>query len=300
MPIRLDLCLGVMSIELRHLRAAVAIAEAGSFTAAAHTLHITQPALTRTVQQLETSLGVRLFDRTSRALALTEDGAGFVEKVRVILGDLDSAVALYTNRSLVLGFSWLLPDPWAQQVIDDVETNSRATVVPRRCDDPIAALNNATVDAAVVRRDVPGDEFVQHPLFEEQRIAAVSTASPLATRESIDWAEFGTLPLVINTLSGTTTEDLWPNHDGPVVTCSNFDEWLELIAADRGVGTVPEVARRRVTHRNVQFIPLVGAPPAVVRFVYRRNRATPLLRVLRDAAIRHSPPPGSATVAQHD
>ena len=93
---------------------------------------------------------------------------------------------------------------------------------------------------------------------------------------------------------------LWPNHDGPVVTCSNFDDWLELIAADRGVGTVPEVARRRVTHRNVQFIPLVGAPPAVVRFVYRRNRVTPLMRALRDAAIRHSPPPGSAAVGQHD
>src|SRR4051812_37043280 len=58
LPISLDLCFAGMDIELRHLRAFAAVAELRSFTAASRRLVITQPALTRTIQQLERILGV--------------------------------------------------------------------------------------------------------------------------------------------------------------------------------------------------------------------------------------------------
>ncbi|RYF60956.1 MAG: LysR family transcriptional regulator [Comamonadaceae bacterium] len=82
-----------MEIELRHLRALVAVVDAGQFTAAAQQLGVSQPAVTKTIQQLETILGTRLIDRTSRVFTPTSDGAQFVEKVRDILHDLDCAIA---------------------------------------------------------------------------------------------------------------------------------------------------------------------------------------------------------------
>jgi hypothetical protein len=60
--------------ELRHLRAFVAVARSGSFTRAAGQLLITQPALSRTIQQLESALAVRLLERTSRHVELTAAG----------------------------------------------------------------------------------------------------------------------------------------------------------------------------------------------------------------------------------
>lgn len=277
-----------MDVGVRHLRVLIAVIDEGTYTAAASRLSITQPALTRTIQQLEAALGTRLLDRTSRTLHPTNEGAEFAERARAVLGDLDAAIAAAgRDRTVRLGFSWLLPDPWANDTINACEKRSGARVHIQRTDNPIDALESGTIDAAVVRGRVIGKNLVGHHLFNERRVAAVSTRSPLAKRSSIAWSELADLPLVVNTLTGTTRADSWhnPSHERDIVTCTNFDEWLELIAADRGVGAVPEVARRRVNHHNVTFLDLDEAPSTRVQLVYIRSRATPLLRILCDCAI---------------
>ncbi len=101
-----------MDVELRHLRAFTAVANHRSFTAAGRELLITQPALTRTVQQLEAALGVRLLERTSRSVQLTDVGRDFLDRTRAVLADLDGAIlAARGQRELRLGFQWVLPDP---------------------------------------------------------------------------------------------------------------------------------------------------------------------------------------------
>lgn len=106
MPIQRDLCLSVMDMELRHLRAFIAVSEAGTFTAAAKRLLITQPALTRTIQQLERILEVKLIERTSRSVALTQTGRAFRDRAQALLRDLDLATAeARGKRDLRIGFS---------------------------------------------------------------------------------------------------------------------------------------------------------------------------------------------------
>ncbi|MFM1723067.1 LysR family transcriptional regulator [Rhodococcus sp. PAM 2766] len=277
-----------MNVELRHLRALVAVIDAGTFTAAAERLNITQPALTRTIQQLEATLGTRLLERTSRSMVPTEDGWGFAERVRHVLGDLDAAIAsAQSHRTVRLGFSWLLPDPWAHDTIAACEERSGARVLLQRCDDPAAALRDGVVDAAVMRGEVHSGALAVHHLFSEPRIAAVSARSPLAERDTVTWDELGRYPLVVNTLTGTTRADSWaqPDPGREIVTCTNFDEWLELVATDRGVGAVPIAARRRVHHHNVRFVDIEDAAPTAVSLVYVASRVTPLLRVLLDCAL---------------
>ncbi|ORL88957.1 LysR family transcriptional regulator [Prescottella equi] len=277
-----------MNVELRHLRALVAVIDAGTFTGAAERLSITQPALTRTIQQLEATLGTRLLERTSRSMEPTDDGRAFAERVRHVLGDLDAAVAsVQANRTVRLGFSWLLPDPWAHDTIAACEQRSGARVLLQRCDDPVTALRDGVVAAAVMRGEVSGAALAVHHLFSEPRVAAVSARSPLAERDTVTWEELGTHPLVVNTLTGTTRAESWaaPDPNREIVTCTNFDEWLELVAADRGVGAVPVAARRRVHHHNVRFVDIEGAAPTAVSLVYIASRVTPLMRVLRDCAL---------------
>src|SRR5687767_1217875 len=115
MPDSEYLCLGSMDVEVRHLRAFVAVAEEESFTYAALRLRITQPALSRTVQQLESILRVQLIRRTSKSFELTEAGSLFLDHARTTLASLDRGVAAARgNTTITLGFSWLLPTPWAQ------------------------------------------------------------------------------------------------------------------------------------------------------------------------------------------
>ena len=82
-----------MNVSLRQLRALVALARTGSFTQAAGSLHVTQSALSGLIKELESALGVRLVDRNTRSISLTEVGRSFVPLVEKTLQDLDGALA---------------------------------------------------------------------------------------------------------------------------------------------------------------------------------------------------------------
>src|SRR6185369_4853370 len=79
-----------MNFDLADLRAFIAVAELASFRAAAETIHLSQPALSRRIDKLEDALGVRLFDRNTRNVELTAVGRDFARKSRTLLDDLDT------------------------------------------------------------------------------------------------------------------------------------------------------------------------------------------------------------------
>lgn len=79
-------------MELRHLRYFAAVAAHGSFSRAAKNLHLTQPALSRQVKDLEDELGVPLFDRGTNSVTLTEAGEMFYEEARDLLARADQAI----------------------------------------------------------------------------------------------------------------------------------------------------------------------------------------------------------------
>jgi LysR family hca operon transcriptional activator len=79
-------------MELRHLRYFAAVAAHGSFNRAAQSLHLTQPALSRQVKDLEDELGVRLLLRGKNAVTLTDAGEAFYEEARDLLSRADKAV----------------------------------------------------------------------------------------------------------------------------------------------------------------------------------------------------------------
>jgi DNA-binding transcriptional LysR family regulator len=77
-------------MELRHLRYFVAVADAGNVSRAAQRLHITQPALSRQIQDLERDFACRLFDRIGRRIVLTRDGEEILERTRRLLADAEA------------------------------------------------------------------------------------------------------------------------------------------------------------------------------------------------------------------
>lgn len=75
---------------LRHLRYLLAVADHGGFTRAAEALHVSQPTLSQQIRQLEESLGVNLFDRTSRSVKPTDAGEAYIECARRVLVELEA------------------------------------------------------------------------------------------------------------------------------------------------------------------------------------------------------------------
>jgi len=255
-------------VEVRHLRAFVAVVEEESFTHAALRQRITQPALSRTVQQLESALKVQLIRRTSKRFELTAAGALFLDHARTTLANLNRAIAVARgNTTITLGFSWLLPTPWAQDMARHLQDTAGIEVTFTRVDATAQPLARGDVDAVVLRSPV-SPALLDSPrtikLFEEPRVLACSNRSPWTSGAPIRWEDVPQRPLVINTVNGSTTTDLWPNLTPEIVETRSYDEWIETVAADRGVGIIPDIARTRGIHPGVEFVPLIGAPPVTV------------------------------------
>jgi DNA-binding transcriptional LysR family regulator len=278
-----------MDVELRHMRAFVAVAQSNSFTRAAELLLITQPALSRTVQQLESALQVTLLDRSSRYVRLTDVGSEFLRSAERMLAEFDRTIASVQQKVTVrLGFSWLLPDPWAQDAVSRYEQNTGNRVTLVRCDDPLDDVQQASIDIALVRGAIPASAPVRGVhLFDEERVAVCSEHSALASYTELNWDDVPRWPLVVNTVSGTTGSWSWPAGQGPqhIIETTNFDEWIESVAADRGIGVIPHVAMRRSIHPAVRFIPLAGAPTTTVSVVFVPNGRDSLVHKFVEAAV---------------
>ena len=92
-------------MDLRHLKYFIAVAEERSFTQAAQRLHISQPPLSRQIQQLEEELGLQLLDREARPLRLTEAGRFFYGRALRLLEQVNETVHM-TRRVAQLNAGW--------------------------------------------------------------------------------------------------------------------------------------------------------------------------------------------------
>jgi DNA-binding transcriptional LysR family regulator len=194
-----------VSLKLSQLRCVVAIAERGSLRAASRQLHVAQPALTRSVQELERELGTALFDRLSHGMVLTPVGEAFIARARAVLGDLRRAeeeiaqMGGGTGGSVSVALSAvphmaILPRVLAQfgrrypdltlDLIESVYPN----VEPR--------LRDGSVDFYMgprPERDVPPD-LLEEPAFAVRRVILARRYHPqcrattLAALAECDWA----------------------------------------------------------------------------------------------------------------
>ncbi len=195
-----------MDLSLRQVRAFVSVAHLGSFTRAAKLLNLSQPALTVQIRKLEEALGVRLFDRNTRAVALTRTGRELAPLLQRVLSELDAVVVetrdLAARRRGVVRIA-ALPS-FAAGVLPEIIVRFRsanpkiAFVVRDVIARGVAALvQNEEVDLGITggRAEEPGIEV----LYETQdRMHAVFPAEhPIGAARQIDLDVLAEHPLVL-------------------------------------------------------------------------------------------------------
>src|ERR1700678_1843054 len=245
-------------LETRELAYFLAVADELHFGRAATRLGIAQPALSKTVRQLERRLGVTLFERTSRAVALTEAGRVLSREARAAL-DAVSAAALRTQRAgtrdprLILamkpgGDAGLLP-----AILAAYEREPEALPVEVVFGaDPSCMLREGQADAALLY--APPDELGgldTESLLTEAPVAVLPASHPLAHRASLQMAD----------LAG---ENLHRKPSDPSAMKS-ISELMHLIALGRMVAVLPRVLTRPLRGRPDHCSdggPPPGRPPA--------------------------------------
>lgn len=282
---------GTSGIELRHLRGFVAVAEEGSFTRAAARLSVTQPGLSRTIAQLERLLDVLLLHRTTRIVELTPPGALFLTYARRALVVVDEAVSSVRleSPSLLVGFTWGAASAYMAPVVRAFEREHPGWRVElHRFDDTLAGLGDGRAHVGFLP-SAPNDPRVDTMVLgHEPRVAAIPADHALARRRSLRLRDLRSEALVINIVSGTTSLDLWKPGEAPtsIVEVGNVDEWLEAIAAGRGIGMTPAAAGRLYTHPSICYRQILDAPYVPIVLAWTKSAPHPLTQDFIAAAER--------------
>ncbi len=191
-------------MDLRQLNSLVAIADHGSFSAAARALYTVQSNVSGHIARLERELGVTLVDRQRGTL--TEDGAMVVERARRVLHELDDIAADMASRGDevrgdtrlgVIGTTarWILPQLLTQAakqhplVHVTVHEGNTTNLLPR--------LLAGYIDAAILHLPVDEPEVEVEPLFSEDLVLLMHGSHHLAGRDTVTLAELAVEPLML-------------------------------------------------------------------------------------------------------
>ena len=259
------------NFDFNQLIAFVAVAELESFKLAAEKVFISPPALSRRIEKLESSLGVRLFNRTTREVRLTPIGKSFYEKVKGALDELEltalnikdiadtyvshitiACIPSVIDRFLIEPLNLLLKSypKMKIRILDGSELSVIDQVQNGKADFGITFLSSNT----------PGLSFT--PLFTDQFVAVVPASHPYANKKKLAWKELLDQRLItVSQASGNrqmlnthfTKEGIFPAICIEVNRPSSIPN---LVNEGLGIAIIPGLSFTAKNHPNLKAIPI--------------------------------------------
>ena len=263
--------IGRLNVSTRQLRAYVALAEQKSFTRAAALSHLSQPAFSALIRTLETQLDVRLFDRDTRKVSLTAEGALFLEGARRLLHDFETAlvdlgehaarrrgrVALAALPALAAGW---LPDVLA--AFHARHPGIALDVADALSEDCVDRVRSGRADFALaaVRASAPE---LRTDLFCADRFHLVCRKDhPLARRRRPTLADLQGQPFVHQARTSSVRQHIeaaaWPAQMNGVMELEQLSTVAGMVRAGLGITVVPMLTLFHFTHPDLVARPLAA------------------------------------------
>lgn len=291
--------MGRINFNLTELEAFIAVANHLNFRAAAEALHISPPALSRRISQLESVLGARLLDRSTRKVSLTNVGRIFLSHARAVLNELENGILRITdlraNRigQVTIGcvasatFHFL---PSVLHTFNLQYPKIRVRVIDERANPVLNCVLQGEADFGLnfVGTQEPEIEFL--PILREQYVLAVLRTHSFAQRKNVRWED-----LVDERFMSTSKEtgnrlllDYALAHlakrPAAFFEAEHVTTLISMVEAGLGVAAVPRIALSNHAHPRILGIPLIK--PVVSRQLglisSRRRTLTPPAQVLYD------------------
>lgn len=273
-------------MSLRHFRAFVAVANSGSFTVAARELFLTQSALTATIQQFEDAIGFRLFDRSTRRVAMTPEAQRFKSQAEHILRQFDSAVAdlesfAQGQRGHVrIAAAASVTHYFLGKAIADLRVDYPDITVSLHdaaSEQVERMVEQGEVDFAFASPHKRLDELVYTPLFEDRYGLVCRRDHPYAEgRRPLRWPDLAAAEYIgftadtgigayLRQHAGRT--DLFANGGNEV---SNTSSLAAILKWTGGYSVLPALAAARITGPDLVFRSLTT--PTLIRQVHLVTR----------------------------
>jgi LysR family transcriptional regulator, carnitine catabolism transcriptional activator len=269
-----------MNVSLRQLRAFIALAQSRSFAEAADLLHLSQPALSTSIKNMEEAVGGSLFARSTRSLELSPEGRRFLPVARRLLADweeafddLGRAFSLQQGKvSVAVMPSFAMNQfPGAlvafQRRYPDINISVEDVVMELVID----AVRDGSVDLGITfePEQLEGVDFT--PLFTDRFIALLPPGSPLADRQRLTWPALVEYPFIAmnrGSWSRATTDKaleaagVIPDH---LLEANQLATIGRMVSVGLGVAVVPQLCREQMESMGVTCKPIDN--PAIERRV---------------------------------
>ena len=257
-----------MPIKLRQLHAFDAIAQLGSFAAAARTLHVTPAALSIVVRELEQTLGFRVFERTTRRVRLSDLGKQYYLHVERVLTELRNAercaldlrggktgmIRIATTQAVI---STLLPTAFRAFRLAWPDVQLYPVDIPGN--QISAAIRSGEADTAIGVHLPDDDVYESLPFFRSRWHCFLEHTHPFARYKSVRWQDIVIGPLIVIgqtsrlTLQGALSEALrMPN----VYEASTASAALSMAASGQGVAIAPGYLKPTAAMHKLKALPL--------------------------------------------
>lgn len=267
-----------MDVDLRDLELLTATAEAGSLTAAAERLFVSQPALSQRLTRLEDRLGMQLFDRVGRRLVPNAAGRRMLVAAHHVLGELESATRdlrdmrdgrdrrVRFTAQCSTTFQWLPP---VLRAFREREPDAEVRIEAVADDAPIPALLANLVDVALVTKpDVQMDRVELIPLFEDEMVAVVPAGHAWASRKHVTARDFDGVDLVLYDVYDQNRIPSYPlpipaqARPGRITTMPLVtDLVIEMAAGGQGITVLPSWAAAPYVDSHGLVLVRIGAKP---------------------------------------
>jgi LysR family carnitine catabolism transcriptional activator len=260
-------------MNVKQLRAFLAVAQALSFAQAGERLHVSQPALSLTIKALEEDLGGALLTRTTRSVSLTPEGEALLPLARRLLADWDNTeellrqhFTLQLGRVAIAAMPSFAGDrlPAALRVFRDRYPRVNVAVHDVINEHVLEMVRHRRVELGIGFEPQTRSELVFTPFYLDRFVAVVALDSPLARLEEITWAQllkedFITLqrPSAVRLL---LEQDIATQHGKlPVAFESHQLSTVgRMVANGLGVSAVPSLCIRQMQELGACCVPLVG------------------------------------------
>ncbi|KNC13456.1 hypothetical protein AC792_15705 [Arthrobacter sp. RIT-PI-e] len=276
-----------INLGLHHLRALVAVADHRSFTLAATQLGVGQSSLSRTVLEAERRLRTPLFQRSTRHVVLTTDGAAVVAVARSVIEQMDAglehiqgylsgvrgSITIATLPSLA---ATVLPPVIRryQELHPDVVLHVEDNLSDQVSED----LRLGRADLALTADPVENADHVRHPVATDRFFLAMRPDHRYAARKHVGWTDLESEPLIAfgaaSSIQHTVGRALQDAGVAPatLVQAQNVAAVAGLTAAGLGVTPVPGFVLPLMRFADLVFVPLVPEYVRAITMIHHRHR----------------------------
>lgn len=191
-------------ITIKHLTIFKEVARVKSMSKAAENLYISQPTISQKIQEIENYYHIKLFQRHSRTLVISEDGKLFLEHVNSILDELEliDNIFFHNDDKVTIKFGSTLTvantvTASMLKTIEDKHPEIHFQVYVDNTQTIEEKLLTNELDIAIVEGDIHSDNIIHEPIIHDQLVLVCSRDHPLAKQDIIDLSQLHNLPFVV-------------------------------------------------------------------------------------------------------